>query len=55
MEIFIFAGILLGMLVLSRLFSREKKPPSGRCKTCPELRSCGGGRPRCIRRSGVVK
>ena len=54
MEIIIFVGVLLSVTVLSGLFSGEKKPPGGKCKTCPELRSCGGGRPRCIRRSGSL-
>lgn len=35
--------------------NKEKKPPSGNCRNCPEFKSCGGGRPRCGRRAELKK
>ena len=35
--------------------SKEKKPPSGNCRNCPEFQICGGGRSRCGRRAELKK
>lgn len=52
-NILIFVAILVALIVVTNLFQKEKKP-SGYCKTCPEYRYCGGGKPRCARRSETI-
>ena len=56
--------LLIGIVVLAALVlvmnllpgnSKEKKPPSGNCRNCPEFQRCGGGRPRCGRRAELKK
>ena len=50
--------ILAGLVLLMNLIpsgSKEKKPPSGNCRNCPEFQICGGGRPRCGRRAEIKK
>ena len=49
-NILIFIGVLVVLILISNLWQNDKKP-SGNCKNCPEYRYCGGGRPRCARRS----
>lgn len=50
-QIVIFLAVLAALIVITNLVSKEKKTPKGNCKSCPEYRYCGGGRPRCARRS----
>ena len=50
--------VLAALILLTNLFSdksKEKKVPSGNCRNCPEFQYCGGGRPRCGRRSEIKK
>lgn len=50
--------ILVVLILLTNLPSgknKEKKPPSGNCRNCPEFQYCGGGKPRCGRRSEIRK
>jgi len=49
-SILLLVVILAVLILVTNLFHKEKKP-AGRCKTCPEYRYCGGGKPRCPRRS----
>lgn len=49
-NILISIGVLAAVIILSKFLQKDKKP-SGNCKNCPEYRYCGGGRPRCVRRS----
>ena len=54
----IAAVVLVGLIVVMNLIptnSKEKKPPSGNCRNCPEFQICGGGRPRCGRRAELKK
>ena len=54
----IAVAVLAGMILVSNLLSgnsKEKKPPSGNCRNCPEFGRCGGGRPRCGRRAEIKK
>lgn len=45
--------VLAVLIVAGNCFQKEKKP-SGKCKTCPEYRYCGGGKPRCARRNETL-
>ena len=49
------AVLLVLILVMNLGSSKEKKPPSGNCRNCPEFSTCGGGRPRCGRRAEIRK
>lgn len=54
----IAAAVLAALILLTNLLpknSKEKKPPSGNCRNCPEFQICGGGRPRCGRRAELRK
>lgn len=51
-NLYIFIGVLAVLILLTKLFSKEKKP-SGNCRNCPEFRYCGG-RPRCARRNETI-
>lgn len=51
--ILIFVVVLLILIVAVSLSGKEKKVGST-CKNCPEYRYCGGGRPRCARRSKSI-
>ena len=59
MNYLLVAGVVLVVLVLlTNLFSdksKKEKIPGGNCRNCPEFRYCGGGRPRCGRRSEIKK
>ena len=51
-------GILAAVVLVAHLLpdnSKEKKPPSGNCRNCPEFQYCGGGKPRCGRRAELKK
>lgn len=50
-NIILLIVILAVLILLTNLFSGEKKQPGGNCRNCPEFQYCGGGRPRCARRS----
>lgn len=54
MAIVVLAALALVMNLLPGN-SKEKKPPSGNCRNCPEFQRCGGGRPRCGRRAELKK
>lgn len=54
-NILILIVVLAVLIVAVKLFSKEKEVPSGNCRNCPEFRYCGGGRPRCARRSETLK
>ena len=47
--------VLVLVTNLTSANSKDKKPPSGNCRTCPEFQICGGGRPRCGRRAELKK
>jgi len=49
----VFVGITLVMNLLPE--KKEKKPPSGNCRNCPEFQYCGGGRRGCGRRGEIKK
>lgn len=54
----ISVAILAAVLLIANLLpenTKEKKPPSGNCRNCPELRYCGGGRRGCGRRGEIGK
>ncbi len=54
-NLLILAGVLTIMVLLANLITGKKeKNPSGNCLNCPEYRYCGGGKPRCTRRSETV-
>jgi hypothetical protein len=59
MDYLLIAAVILVALALGmRLLpsgENEKKIPSGNCRNCPEFQYCGGGRPRCGRRSEIRK
>ena len=52
-NILILVVILTALILVTNLFQKEKTP-SGKCKTCPEYRYCGGGKPRCARRNETL-
>lgn len=54
-NVLILIAILVIAVSLTKDFSKEKKPPSGNCRNCPEYRYCGGGRSRCARRNETMK
>ena len=47
-QILLLVVILAVQIVVTNLFQKDKKP-AGSCRTCPEYRYCGGGKPRCAR------
>ena len=54
----IAAAVLAVLLLLSNILTpneKDKKPPAGNCRNCPEFQICGGGRPRCGRRAELKK
>ena len=59
MDYLLTAVAVLAVLVLvtnlTSANSKDKKPPSGNCRNCPEFQICGGGRPRCGRRAELKK
>jgi len=50
-EILILIAVLVGLVVLAKLLPQQKNTVGSKCKSCPEFPYCGGGRPRCARRS----
>lgn len=54
MDIFVIFMVVLVVLIVGVKLLGSKKPVGGKCKTCPEYPYCGGGRPRCTRRSGGI-
>ena len=56
-NLLIFAGVMIVLVIAVNLFSgkdKNQKQPTGGCKTCPDYQYCGGGRPRCVRRSKTL-
>ena len=56
-NLLIFAVVMAVLVVAVNLFSgknKDPKQPTGACRTCPDYRYCGGGRPRCVRRSKTL-
>jgi hypothetical protein len=54
----IAVAVLAALVLVTNLLptnNKEKKPPSGNCRNCPEFQTCGGGRPRCGRRAELKK
>lgn len=52
MEQLVIAAVILAVFLAgAKFFSKKDKTPSGNCRNCPEYRYCGGGKPRCPRRS----
>ena len=54
-SILVFLGVMVCLVLLGCFLSKDKKPPSGNCRNCPEYRYCGGGRSRCARRQEIRK
>ena len=44
-------AVILG---IAMVVLKPQQKPGKKCQTCPEFKRCGGGRPRCPRRSGSV-
>lgn len=59
MEYLLTAAVVMAVLILVMNLlpsnGKDKKPPSGNCRNCPEFQRCGGGRPRCGRRAEIKK
>lgn len=56
--LFVAIIVLAVLILLTNLpfgKNKETKIPSGNCRNCPEFQYCGGGRPRCGRRSEIHK
>lgn len=56
-NILIFVGILTVLIIAANLFSvktKDQRQVGSTCRSCPDYRYCGGGRPRCVRRSKTL-
>lgn len=50
----VIAILIVAALGLAMKYLMPQQKPGKTCRSCPEFKSCGGGRPRCIRRSKSV-
>ena len=46
-------GLVIILAVVMTVLEPGQKPGK-RCQSCPEFKRCGGGKPRCPRRSGSI-
>lgn len=46
--------VLVAILALVMKFLYPQQKPGKNCQNCPAFKQCGGGKPRCPRRSGSM-
>jgi len=48
--VFLLIVVVVVLTLAAKLINPHQKP-GRKCQSCPEFKRCGGGRPRCARRS----
>ena len=51
MDTVILVAMVVAVMILGVKFLYPQQKPGKKCQTCPAFKQCGGGKPRCPRRS----